>query len=194
MTKNIFDKSLEFTLKWEGGYVNHPNDPGGETNKGIIKSVYDSYRKEKGLSIRSVKEITDKEIKDIYYNKYWLLGKCEDIARISLKLAIVHFDTCVNTGVTQSAKFLQRSLKVKNDGKIGKGTLKALQDTYKEEIINDYIQQRENFYTLISNKNTKLKVFLKGWLKRVADLKKLLENLPNNGSLVNYCGNSFKNL
>jgi len=184
MSKTIFNKALEFTLKWEGGYVNHPNDPGGETNKGIIKTVYDLYRKEKGLSIQSVKVITDKEVKDIYYNKYWLIGKCEDIARTSLKLALVHFDTCVNTGTKQAAKFLQRSLKVKDDGIIGKGTIKSLEENYNTTIIDSYIQQREEFYVKISDKNTNLRVFLNGWTKRVGDLKKILKDMPNNGSII----------
>lgn len=166
-----FEKALAFTLRWEGGYVNHPSDPGGETNKGIIKKEYDKYRTEKSLPLRSVKEIEDTEVKDIYENKYWKVGHC-DVMRD--KLAIVHFDTVVNTGITQGAKFLQRCLKVKDDGVIGAGTLKALADSNQDSLIPDYLAQRRAFYQKIVQVNPKLQVFLKGWMNRVDSLEKVV--------------------
>ena len=73
MYSNNFKKALDFVLRAEGGYANNPNDLGGETNFGISKNVYDSYRKSKSLSLQSVKYISNNEIEEIYYKKYYLL-------------------------------------------------------------------------------------------------------------------------
>jgi lysozyme family protein len=62
-------EALQFTLKWEGGYTNHPKDPGGATNFGIIQVRYDEYRKFKGLRLNPVKNITVAEYIEIY-DKY----------------------------------------------------------------------------------------------------------------------------
>ena len=65
-----FKRSLEFTLKWEGGFSDHPKDPGGATMRGIIQTVYDGYRTAHGLGKQSVKNITDGELQEIYLNNY----------------------------------------------------------------------------------------------------------------------------
>jgi len=166
--RDLFNKTLPLILKYEGGYVNDPHDPGGETNKGIIKTTYDAYRKGKGLPIVSVREITDDEIDDIYYNEYWLRGSCD---KLFDNLAIIHFDSCVNTGIKQSAKFLQRSCGVTDDGAIGINTLKAVATTDKKEMIEKYLKNRRDFYHFLVDKKPTSKKFLKGWLKRVAHLE-----------------------
>jgi lysozyme family protein len=166
---STFEKALEFVLRWEAGYVNNPNDPGGATNKGIIQKEYDAYRTEKKLSNRSVKEIEDTEVRDIYENKYWKMGHCDVM---NDKLSLVHFDTIVNVGITQGAKFLQRCLKVKDDGKIGNGTLKALNASNQDSLIPIYLNQRKSFYQKIVNVNPKLQIFLKGWINRVNSVEK----------------------
>jgi len=163
----LFDKILPLILKYEGGYVNDPNDPGGETNKGITKEVYDTYRNNKKLKIRSVKEITDEEVKDIYYNYYWLKGSCD---KLSNNLAIIHFDTCVNAGITQAARFLQRCCGVKDDGIIGPMTLKSIEARDENNIVDKYISLRTDFYKNIAITKPYLSKFLKGWLKRVDNL------------------------
>ena len=63
-----YPQMLKFILQREGGYVNNPKDKGGETNKGITHGTYDVYRRSKGLKSQSVKNITDDEVRDIYYN------------------------------------------------------------------------------------------------------------------------------
>ncbi len=63
--------SLDKLLVHEGGYVNHPSDPGGPTNKGVTQRVYDSYRKGKGQRPRTVKSITMDEVYEIYDRQYW---------------------------------------------------------------------------------------------------------------------------
>lgn len=71
MSNDNFKKTLKFVLQREGGYVNDPTDLGGETNKGITYRTYNAYRKSKGLKPQSVKDISDSEVEDIYYNNYY---------------------------------------------------------------------------------------------------------------------------
>lgn len=107
MDKN-FDKMLQFVLKREGGYINDPNDLGGETNKGITYKTYNAYRKSKNLLARSVKYITDSEVKEIYYNNYYKAVGADKIKKT--KLAAIMFDTVVNMGVSRAKTFLQKSI------------------------------------------------------------------------------------
>ena len=90
-----------------GGYVNDPHDLGGETNKGITHNTYNSYRKSKGLQTRSVKYITDDEVRDIYYNNYFKASGADKIT--NPQLAIYVFDTAVNMGVSRAKKLLEQS-------------------------------------------------------------------------------------
>jgi lysozyme family protein len=102
-----FRRALAFVLKVEGGYTNDPVDRGGATNKGILQRLYDTYRKAEGLRPADVRRILDIEVEEIYRDAYLLEGDCD---RMAWPVSLVHFDACVNTGVTQAAKFLQRSV------------------------------------------------------------------------------------
>lgn len=173
--EDAFQGALKLVLQYEGGYVNHPNDPGGETNKGVTKAVYDSYRKNKGLEVRSVKDIADEEIEEIYRKRYWIAGYCHVLP---WKLAIAHFDTAVNAGTRQAAKFLQRSVGAVDDGKIGPKTIQAVADSVESEALQAYLSKRRDFYEYLARKNPPecpLKVFLKGWMKRVDHLEHYIE-------------------
>ena len=71
-----FAAALKLVLAYEGGYVNDPRDLGGETNKGITQRTYDSFRLSQQLPKLTVKNITDAEVANIYYNQYWLAAGC----------------------------------------------------------------------------------------------------------------------
>ncbi len=103
-----FFKCLQFILKWEGGYSNHPNDPGGKTNKGITQRVYDLYRTSKKLPRRDVRFISDDEVREIYFHKYWVRAHAGDLPA---PLDLVVFDTAVNCGVGTAIRFLQQALR-----------------------------------------------------------------------------------
>jgi lysozyme family protein len=90
---NAFKKSLEFTLKWEGGYVNDPDDPGGETKWGISKRAYPSL---------SIKELSPERASEIYYRDYWTKAGC---GNIPFPLSTAVFDTAVNLGVNRAKNF-----------------------------------------------------------------------------------------
>jgi lysozyme family protein len=90
-----FQQALAFTLRWEGGYVNDPMDPGGETNFGISKRAYPHL---------NIKDLTKEQASEIYHRDYWIKAGCFEIAH---PLDIVVFDTSVNLGVSRATDFLR---------------------------------------------------------------------------------------
>jgi lysozyme family protein len=161
--KANFDKSLALVLVHEGGYVNHPLDPGGATNRGVTQAVYDAYRKTRGKARQSVKFITDEEVNAIYKFQYWdrVQG---DLLPAGLDYAV--FDFAVNSGVGRASKYLQAVLGVAQDGQIGARTLAAI--TNPANAINALCDRRMSF---LRNLRTFL-VFGKGWTRRVTDVRK----------------------
>ena len=147
----LFKKALKFVLKWEGGYVNNPNDKGGATNKGITQYTYNNWLKTHGLQPRSVKFITDDEVEQIYYKNYWLAAGCD---KMSPEFAILAFDTAVNMGVSRVKEFLE-----------------AAQWQYPEK----FIAAREAKYKEFAKYGNQ-KIFLKGWLNRLNSLKEFIRN------------------
>ncbi len=165
---NSFEKALQFTLKWEGGYSDHPEDTGGPTNFGITQATYDEFRKQAGLKLQSVRLIHELEAKQIYLNFFWnpiYAGALPE------KLAIAYFDWAVNTGPNRAIKHLQGCLGVAQDGVIGPITLKAM-GRAGVDVLSCFLAKREAYYRQIGK--GKNKVFLKGWLNRLEDLKKYL--------------------
>lgn len=160
--------ALKFTLRWEGGYVNHPADPGGATNKGVTKAVYDRYRTAKGLDLTDVRNITDDEVHDIYENGYWRRAKCPDLA---IDLDTVQFDTAVNMGVGRAVKFMQKSVGCAADGAWGPITAAAVASCDPGPTLQKYCDTREAFYEGLVRRRPKMKVFMKGWMNRLNDLR-----------------------
>jgi lysozyme family protein len=169
---NTFSQvALPLVLKYEGGYVNDPDDKGGATNKGITQKVYNSYRIKNNLEVQSVKFISNKEVEDIYFDSYWLAGKCDKLPK---KVAIAHFDTCVNSGIGRGSKILQKAVGVVVDGAVGNQTLAAVNRMSEIILMNKYLDERVRFLNLIVEKNPVQVKFLRGWLNRVNSLRKCL--------------------
>lgn len=141
----VFRKALKFVLKWEGGYVNNPNDKGGATNKGITQNTYNAWLRSKGQNLKDVRNITDSEVEQIYYNNYWLKTGCD---KMTEKYAIISFDTAVNMGVSRVGEFL-----------------KASNWNSPEKFLLARIAKYTEF-AKVGNQ----KIFLQGWLNRVVDL------------------------
>lgn len=157
-----FEKALALVLEHEGGYVNHPKDPGGATNKGVTQAVYDAYRKMRGRGPMSVKFITGEELRAIYKFQYW--DKVHgDFLPVGLDYAV--FDFAVNSGVTRASKYLQAVLGVAQDGQIGAKTLAAIHSS--TAVINALCDRRMGF---LRNLKTFL-TFGKGWTRRVTDVR-----------------------
>jgi len=167
-----FNRSLPRILVHEGGYVNHPKDPGGETNKGVTRRVYDTYRRSKGLPEHSVRFITDAEKTDIYKREYWDRASCD---KLPPGVSYVVFDGAVNSGVSQSVKWLQRALQEyglyagKIDGQAGQGTIDAVNGINDHDaLIAKIIFRRNAFLRALKT----WKTFGKGWTARVTNVLK----------------------
>lgn len=102
-----FETALQQILKWEGGFVDHPADPGGATNQGVTQATYDAHRARAGLPTRSVEFISTSEVESIYREAYWLRAGCPDIAPPALALCV--FDAAVNSGVGAALKWLSQT-------------------------------------------------------------------------------------
>lgn len=161
--------SLKFVLRWEGGFVNHPDDPGGRTNKGITQKVYDQWRARQGAPVQDVKLIGDAEVEAIYEAGYWLAARCD---LLDDPLFLVQFDTAVNMGVGRAVRFLQDAVNCPVDGDFGPGTEKAFAACDRGAAVIRYCNSREAFYGRLIAKNPKLETFRKGWLNRLNALRK----------------------
>lgn len=151
-----FDQAFERLIGHEGGYVNHPDDPGGETMYGITKrvAIANGYT-------GSMSNLTLSTAKDIARREYWLPCKAEVFGgAIGFQL----FDIAYNHGVSVSAKLLQRAVGVKDDGVVGPATIAATNKMDEITVICMLNAKRIRFYTSLSTWAT----FGRGWANRVA--------------------------
>ncbi len=170
---NRFQTALNFALRWEGGFSDHPNDTGGRTNKGVTERVYHAWLDDRGESPKPVENITEDEIHAIYNTRYWLTGRSDALAP---NVDWMQFDASVNHGPGGAKKLLQRALvacghQIAVDGAVGPKTLGAAQLTKPEDLGRAYLEQRRALYHRIVERNESQNVFLRGWLNRVADLE-----------------------
>jgi lysozyme family protein len=169
MTSAAFKASLPFILKWEGGYVNNPNDPGGATNKGVTQKVYDQWRTSQGLSARGVQQLGDNELQAIYESGYWLPPRCDALPS---PLDLAQFDTAVNMGPGRAVRFLQQAIGTTPDGNFGPGTEQCVAGCDLGTTLANYCNTREAYYRDLVQRNAKLGVFLTGWINRLNALRK----------------------
>jgi len=140
------------------GYVDDPLDRGGETKFGIAKNANPDI------------DITDMDwdlAKAIYYDRYWLAGACD---KLPPRVAVLHFDGCVNHGIVRAKKFLQNAVGATPDGIIGRLTLGAIQAKDPIETCNNVCEQRADFYRAIVARNPSQKRFLNGWMRRINEM------------------------
>jgi lysozyme family protein len=161
---DLFKRCMTIVLFSEGGFSNHPLDPGHATMKGITQSVYDHYRLKANLPLQSVAIMSDDEMYDIYWTLYWQPMNIEVLNDDDLILQV--FDMGVNAGIRTSIKLLQRLVGTTDDGLLGKMTTDAVAN-YKGDILEDFIKRRKLFYVTLAQNKPMLKPFLKGWLNRV---------------------------
>jgi len=153
-----FNKAVEKTLVNEGGYVNDPDDAGGETKYGISKRAYPSV---------DIKNLTTDEAKAIYKRDYWDKVKGDLIDDNSVAYEI--FDTAVNMGVRTASKLAQVALSVHPDGIIGNKTLEGLNATVKEEFLTKFKLSKIARYVYLCKKHPSNKKYLYGWIKRTLE-------------------------
>ena len=154
----VFKEVVDRVIGREGGYVNHKDDPGSETNMGIsLRSHPDE----------DIKNLTKGRARDIYYVDYWVPSK---VTKLPEKIQETFFDMVVNMGQRRAVKILQEACnskgrKLKVDGLIGRKTIAA------SKVIDDSRLKvfRILFYTDLIRRKPKLKVFIVGWVRRAME-------------------------
>ena len=161
--KSTFDPALRLLLRHEGGFVNHPSDPGGMTNLGVTKAVWDAHTG-KSATEADMRALTPEAVQPVYKARYWdaIQG---DALPYGLDYCV--FDCAVNSGPGRAIKLLQYVLYTKVDGVLGKHTLAALQRADPTGLIEDYSQKRLDFLKSLPTWTT----FGKGWGQRVSEVE-----------------------
>ena len=161
MAAQNYQKCLDMILHHEGGYVNHPKDPGGETNLGVTKRVYEDWG-----GTKDMKDLEVEDVAPIYRKNYWDRIKADDLPS-GLDLCV--FDFGVNAGTGRAAKYLQTMIGTVADGGIGPNTLRALANYVESEgvesTIKNYQAERQSYYERLSTFET----FGRGWTRRVKE-------------------------
>ena len=165
MSDDRFERALPKLLVHEGGYVNHPDDPGGATNKGVTQRTYNSWRRQEGHAQRSVREITDAEVAAIYRDSYWDAIRGDDLPE---GVAYCVFDAAVNSGPARAVRWLQKCVGARADAVVGPETLGATAERDPTSIISDYCDKRLAFMKRLRHWNS----FKNGWTRRVAEVRK----------------------
>ena len=155
-----FNEIIEKVLEHEGGYVNDPNDRGGETNFGITKKFYPDV---------DIKNLTKDQAKHIYHTDYWRRGKCDEIPS---RLRHIYFDMLVNFGKRGAVKVLQKAANAKNkdkidvDGGLGPATLKAIQNLELDRVRAYRVLRFANLVI----KKPEQERFWFGWFRRATEV------------------------
>jgi lysozyme family protein len=173
-----FKKVAQIILNHEGGYVNHPNDKGGPTNKGITQSTWNKFAMSdvnKEPTLDNLKTITDEDATKIYWKRYW---EPKGFCKISdEKVSLMIYDWTITSGgaIKEVQKLLVNEFEknVTIDGGIGNQTITAINDIQdQDKLLKKLSEIRKQYYTDLTitkgKKNTQ-EVFLKGWLNRVDD-------------------------
>jgi lysozyme family protein len=158
-----FSACLALVLKSEGGYVNHPADPGGRTNLGVTQKVWEDWVGHP-VTEADMRALTADDVAPMYRAKYWDAIK-GDYLPDGVDYAV--FDFAVNSGVAKAAKILQFLLNVTADGKIGPATLAACKAADASQLASEICEERMAFLQGLPTFAT----FGKGWSRRVAEVR-----------------------
>lgn len=165
------NKIVPFILKWEGGFVNDPDDLGGATNKGITIGTYEYYCSLKRLpkpSVNDLKNISDEKWLDILKSLYWDKWKADEINNQSVANILV--DWVWASGI-YGIKRPQKLLGVTVDGIVGPKTLNTLNSRNQKELFDKIVKDRIKFVDEICKSRPTNNKFRKGWLNRINDFK-----------------------
>ena len=161
--KANFEAALKAVLHHEGGFVNHPDDPGGMTNLGVTKAVWEEWVGH-AVDEKVMRALTPEVVGPMYKAKYWDKIKGDDLPE-GVDYAV--FDAAVNSGPGRAAKWLQACVGVEPDGGIGPKTLAAVAAFASAELVEDYAKRRLSFLMDLPHWGT----FGKGWSRRVAEVQ-----------------------
>ncbi len=152
-TQITFEQCIPVILKWEGGYVNNPSDPGGETNFGISKASSPNI---------DIKNLTLTQAIDIYQRDFW--DKCQ-LDKLPAQVRLSFFDACINVGYGRATICLQQALGLFSDGILGPQTIAAA-NAAGASLVHDFLAKRVEFYMGINT----WQFFGAGWMNRILDI------------------------
>lgn len=160
--KSNFEQCIAALLLHEGGFVNHPKDPGGMTNLGVTKTVWEGWTGH-DTTEAAMRNLSTSDVEPLYRKKYW-----DAIQGDALPSGVDYcvFDTAVNSGAGRAIKLLQRSIGVTQDGLIGPNSLAAILVSDVGSLIDKYCAVRNEFLQSLSTFDT----FGKGWTRRVSEV------------------------
>ena len=147
-----FDAAFKALIDHEGGYVNHPKDPGGETKFGITKRSYPHL---------NIRDLTLDDARAIYRRDFWDRLQCD---ALPLAARFQVFDAAVNSGPGNAARWLQAAAGVAQDGLIGPATRQAVDAMHPAALVARFNAARLLFMTSLSTWPT----FSRGWARRIA--------------------------
>lgn len=167
--KDNWEQCFALVLKHEGGFVNHPADPGGMTNLGVTKKVWEAFV---GYEVDEdeMRSLTPEIVKPLYKKNYWDAIRGDDLPD---GVDYATYDLAVNSGVRRAVKMLQRAAGVPDDGIIGSKTIDAVHDKNPRELAQDICENRLAFLQALPTWD----VFGKGWGRRVADVEQIAFNM-----------------
>jgi lysozyme family protein len=167
--KENFDAALKAILHHEGGFVNHPADPGGMTNLGVTKKVWEEWVGHE-VDEKQMRALTPEAVGPMYKAKYWDKIKGDDLPT---GVDYCVFDAAVNSGPGRAAKWLQSCAGVEPDGGIGPKTLAAVATFDPADLVEDYAKRRLSFLMDLPTWGT----FGKGWGRRVAEVQTVASSM-----------------
>jgi len=170
--KQNFAESLQKLLVHEGGFVNHPDDPGGMTNLGCTKAVWEEHCGHP-VTEKAMMALTPADVAPLYKRKYWDKIQGDELPS-GIDYAV--FDAAVNSGPGRAAKWLQATAGVDVDGSIGPKTLAAVKAIVPSDLVQDYSKRRLSFMMDLPTWGT----FGKGWTRRVNEVEQVALKMAAN--------------
>lgn len=169
-----FDVSFPEFQRNEGGYVNHPDDPGGPTNKGVTLANFRKYVKPNG-TVEDLKKISNDQVKTVFRVQYWDKSRGEE-----LPWGVGHVvgDFGINSGPSRANKHLQAAVGVTQDGVIGPATLAAVSAANPLEVIKKVSESRRKFVRGLKNYPS----FKNGWERRIDEAEAFATSLVKESS------------
>jgi lysozyme family protein len=164
-----FESALKAVLHHEGGYVDHPKDPGGRTNLGVTQKVWEEWVGHE-VDEKQMRALTPEVVGPMYKAKYWDKIKGDDLPT---GVDYCVFDAAVNSGPGRAAKWLQGCVGVEQDGGIGPKTLAAVATFDPADLVEDYAKRRLSFLMDLPHWGT----FGKGWGRRVAAVQTVASSM-----------------
>ena len=160
-----FNKCLELLLAHEGGFVNHPSDPGGMTNLGVTARVWEEWVGH-DVDEKQMRALTHADVAPLYKRKYWDACRADELVS---GVDYCVFDVAVNSGVGRAVKLLQSVVGATPDGGYGSITSALVKEAEKDpaRLIEVYCAKRLEFLQSLKT----FPVFGKGWSRRVAEVK-----------------------